>query len=168
MTSARNRDTAPREGKDIGPATERPRARQREAEDEEETVSRRIREISRAFPALAIAAALCLAAAAPAEPGATGEGLAPDPAKGQGYFAAVCSTCHGVDASGIAQMGKDLRKNEFVATNQIPSIVKYIKTGHPPSAQWPEGMPPGGNSAYDDQQLADIAAWLKSLQSSAS
>jgi mono/diheme cytochrome c family protein len=79
-------------------------------------------------------------------------------------FAAVCSTCHGVDASGIAEMGKDLRKNGFVAKSTIPEIVKFIHTGHPPTPQFPEGMPAGGDAPYDDAQLADIAAWLKSLQ----
>jgi mono/diheme cytochrome c family protein len=88
----------------------------------------------------------------------------PDATKGQGLFAAICSTCHGVDASGIAQMGKDLRKNAFIAKSTVPEIVAYIHTGHPPTQKFPEGMPAGGNSSYDDAQLADIAAWLKSLQ----
>lgn len=127
-------------------------------------MTRPIRDISNALCVLSVGCALGALGA----PSAAGAGAAPDPSKGQGYFAAICSTCHGVDASGIAEMGKDLRKNAFVAKSDIPAIVKYIKTGHAPTAKWPEGMPPNGNSAYDDQQLADIAAWLKSLQGSAS
>jgi mono/diheme cytochrome c family protein len=119
----------------------------------------------RFLDAFAVAAAfLLLATAAAAQSGTVTPSASPDAAKGQGLFAAICSTCHGVDASGIAQMGKDLRKNAFLAKSTVPQIVAYIHTGHPPTQKFPEGMPPGGNSSYDDAQLADIAAWLKTLQ----
>lgn len=113
---------------------------------------------------IAVIAAVGLAFASTAAAVTPAPGASPDAAKGQGLFAAVCSTCHGVDASGIAQMGKDLRTNAFLAKSTVPQIVAYIHTGHPPTQTFPEGMPPGGNSSYDDAQLADIAAWLKSLQ----
>jgi mono/diheme cytochrome c family protein len=114
--------------------------------------------------ALAALGVLLLAPAVVAAGGTPTPSASPDAAKGQGLFAAICSTCHGVDASGIAQMGKDLRKNAFLAKSTVPEIVAYIQTGHPPTQKFPEGMPPGGNSSYDAAQLADIAAWLKSLQ----
>lgn len=126
--------------------------------------------VRRRFVSAVIAAGLssfASASASAADAPAPAGSPAADPAKGQGLFAAVCSTCHGVDASGIAEMGKDLRQNAFVAKSTIPGIVKFIHTGHPPTPQFPEGMPAGGDAPYDDRQLADIAAWLKSLQGAA-
>jgi mono/diheme cytochrome c family protein len=98
-------------------------------------------------------------------PAATGTVQPGNPGQGQQLFQKTCVECHGVEAQGIPHMGMDLRNNDFVAKNTVADVIKYIRSGHGPTRQFPSGMPPGGFSPdATDQQLADIVAWLKSLQ----
>ena len=88
-----------------------------------------------------------------------------NPVQGQQLFQQTCVECHGVEAQGIPHMGMDLRNNDFVAKSAVADVIKYIRSGHGPTPQFPSGMPPGGFAPdATDQQLADIVAWLKSLQ----
>jgi mono/diheme cytochrome c family protein len=78
----------------------------------------------------------------------------------------MCAQCHGSEAQGIPTMGARLQGNPFVRSASIPDIVRFIREGHAPSAAFPGGMPAdGGDASLSAQQLADIAAWLKSLRS---
>lgn len=88
-----------------------------------------------------------------------------DPAAGQSGYAASCAACHGPDARGIANLGKDLIDSEFVAAQSDAELIEFIKVGRDPSH--PDNttgiaMPPkGGNPALTDAQIADIVAWLR-------
>lgn len=64
-------------------------------------------------------------------------------------------------------MGMDLRANAFVRRTSTAQLIRFIRTGHRPTARFPGGMPEdGGDPSLTDQQLADIAVWLKSLDGS--
>jgi disulfide bond formation protein DsbB len=98
----------------------------------------------------------------------TPEGPQGDPAKGQQSFSTVCVACHGPDAKGIQGLGKDLTASEFVQTKTNMEMVAFLQTGRPasdPLNTTGVDMPPrGGNPAFTDQDLADIVAYLRSIQ----
>ncbi len=100
--------------------------------------------------------------AAPAAPGAG------DPANGEKLFASTCAACHGADATGIEGLGKDLTKSSFIGGLSDDELVAFIKKGRPssdPANTTGVDMPPkGGNPSLSDQDLYDIAAFLRTLQ----
>jgi disulfide bond formation protein DsbB len=120
--------------------------------------------------AAVLAAALLLAACGSPAPTAapTPAGPAGDPAKGQQLFTATCSACHGPDAKGLPNLGKDLTASEFAIGLSDAELVEFIKTGRPigdPLNTTGVDMPPkGGNPALTDQDLADIVAFLRTLE----
>lgn len=93
-----------------------------------------------------------------------------DPAaveQGQTLFAA-CVGCHGADAHGLPNLGKDLVSSEFVGGLSDEDLLVFIKTGRP---IWDTAnttgidMPPkGGNPALTDEQLLNIIAYIRSLR----
>lgn len=114
--------------------------------------------------ALIIVAAMALAACgAPATP----EGPQGDAAKGKTNFATVCSSCHGPDAKGMPGLGKDLTVSEFVKSQTNAQMVAFLQVGRPatdPANTVGVDMPPrGGNPAFTDQDLADIVAFLRTI-----
>ena len=123
---------------------------------------------------MTIALACCTAATLVAASGCsqTGEAESPAPAgiaaRGQQAFSGMCAECHGLEAQGIPSMGMDLRTSDFVQRASTAQLIRFIRTGHRPTNRFPGGMPEdGGDPSLSDQQLADIAAWLKSLGGSA-
>ena len=117
-----------------------------------------------------LAAGLVLAACAPAAPAATPTPAGPvgDPAQGAIAFAGTCSSCHGPDAKGLPSLGKDLTTSEFAIGLSDAELIEFIKTGRPtgdPLNTTGVDMPPkGGNPALSDQDLADIVAYLRTLE----
>ena len=117
-----------------------------------------------------LAAVLLTAACGPAAPAATPTPSGPvgDPAKGALAFAGTCVSCHGPDAKGLPSLGKDLTTSEFAIGLSDAELIAFIKTGRPTSdALNTTGvdMPPkGGNPALSDQDLADIVAYLRTLE----
>lgn len=90
-----------------------------------------------------------------------------DPAKGKEAFA-TCAGCHGMDAKGIAGLGKDMTTSEFIASQTDEELLAFLKVGRPASDPLNTvgvDMPPkGGNPALTDAQLLDIIAYMRSLQ----
>lgn len=82
-------------------------------------------------------------------------------------FSASCASCHGQDAKGIEGLGKSLVDNEFIASSSEAELADFIAVGR--SSSDPDNttgidMPPkGGNPSLDDQDMADLAAYLKTL-----
>jgi disulfide bond formation protein DsbB len=82
-----------------------------------------------------------------------------------------CIACHGKDATGVKNMGKDLVNSPLVARLDDQALTDFIKKGRGPTD--PENttkiaMPPkGGNPALKDEQIKDIVAYLRSLRQSA-
>jgi disulfide bond formation protein DsbB len=79
-----------------------------------------------------------------------------------------CVGCHGLDAKGLAGLGKDLVNSTFVQGLDDDELLAFIKTGRPPSDPLNTtglDMPPkGGNPALSDTDIRGINAWLRSKQ----
>lgn len=87
---------------------------------------------------------------------------------GKTHYDSVCIACHGADATGMPNLGKDLTTSEFTQNLTDAELVEFIKMGR--SVGDPENttgvdMPPkGGNPALSDQDLYDIVAYLRTLE----
>jgi disulfide bond formation protein DsbB len=103
-----------------------------------------------------------------AEAAAAASAPAGDSAKGKALFAMTCIACHGPEGQGVPNVGLPLHTSEFVASKTDQQLVDFIKVGRMPGS--PEAktmipMPPkGGNPTLTDEQLLDIAAYLRQLQ----
>ena len=76
-----------------------------------------------------------------------------DPLAGGKFFVSACAACH----------GPDMTRNEFIGTRTDRELAEFIKIGGLPDE--PLVMPPrGGNPTLTDENLVDIAAYLRSLQ----
>lgn len=91
-----------------------------------------------------------------------------DPVAGAAVYAATCRACHGGDLEGIEGLGKGLLPSEFVSDMSEEELAAFIAVGR--AADDPENMqgiemgPRGGNPSLSDQDLRDVAAYLKALQ----
>lgn len=136
----------------------------------------------RALAVLAIAGAALAAGCANDEPGGSasggddtattaaggGGGGGGDAASGEKTFAATCSSCHGKDAKGLPNLGKDLTASSFAKGLSDADLVAFIKTGRgadDPANTTGVAMPPkGGNPALSDDDLAGVVAYLRTLE----
>jgi disulfide bond formation protein DsbB len=100
--------------------------------------------------------------------GGGGESAAGDATAGQETFSASCASCHGQDAKGMPNLGKDLTTSEFVAGQSDADLVAFIKVGRDtsdPANTTGVAMPPkGGNPALTDEQLGDVVAYIRTIQ----
>jgi len=98
----------------------------------------------------------------------TASGPIGDPVAGATKFAGTCSACHGPDAKGLTGLGKDLTTSEFAKGKSDADLLAFVKVGRPTSDPLNTTgviMPPrGGNPALTDQDLADIIAYIRTLQ----
>ncbi len=132
--------------------------------------------MTRLFLLVTVAAALALAACGGSA--SSGPTLSPeaekfaslkgDSAAGQTKYQGTCSACHGPDAKGIQGLGKDLTTSEFAKGLPDAEVILFITKGRDPSdpanttgVQMP---PRGGNPALKDQDLADIVAYVRTLE----
>ena len=80
-------------------------------------------------------------------------------------FEATCSACHGPDAKGLPDLGKDLTTSEFVSDNSDEELLDMIKTGRPMGHELNTtgiDMPPkGGNPALTDDDILAIVAFVR-------
>lgn len=90
-----------------------------------------------------------------------------DAAAGKTEFLSFCSACHGPDAKGLPKLGKNLVTSQFVAEKTDAELLAYVKRGRPvddPLNTTGVPMPPkGGNPALNDQQIADIIAYIRTI-----
>ncbi|HLF01470.1 MAG TPA: cytochrome c, partial [Anaerolineales bacterium] len=72
------------------------------------------------------------------------------------------------DAKGIAGLGKDLTTSAFANSLPDAELILFLTRGRPASDSLNTtgvDMPPrGGNPALTDQDLADIAAFVRTLE----
>lgn len=78
-----------------------------------------------------------------------------------------CAACHGADALGLPNLGKNLVASEFLHSLTDEELLVFIKTGRP---MWDSlnttglDMPPkGGNPALTDADIMAIIAYIHSL-----
>ena len=90
-----------------------------------------------------------------------------DATAGKDKFASTCSACHGPDGEGVTGLGKDMTSSEFIAGKTDVELIEFIKVGRDPSHPLNTtgvAMPPkGGNPTLNDQDLADIVAFIRSI-----
>jgi mono/diheme cytochrome c family protein len=97
--------------------------------------------------------------------GETGGG---DATAGKTAFDGTCTACHGPDAKGLPNLGKDLTTSDFVSGQSDQDLLAFVKQGRSvgdPANTTGVDMPPkGGNPALTDQQILDIIAYLRTLE----
>ena len=110
---------------------------------------------------------LVLAACGGSDEGASDGPLVGDAAAGEEVYASSCASCHGSDGFGVEGLGKDLHNNEFVAGLTDEEFVEFLKEGrkaNDPANETGVDMPPkGGNPSLSDQDLYDVAAFVRTL-----
>ena len=99
---------------------------------------------------------------------ATGPTAPGDAPAGALVYTRGCSSCHGDDLGGVDGLGKGLSPSDYVNTHTEDEVAELIIVGVP--ANDPLNMtgidmsPRGGNPSLTDQDMADVAAYLKSEQ----
>ena len=92
----------------------------------------------------------------------------PDPVKGKQLFLQVCAACHGPDAKGLPNLGKDLTNSKFIAEKTDEELLQFVKVGRSPTDPLNTtgiAMPPkGGNPALSDEDIRHIIAYIRTLQ----
>ncbi len=89
-------------------------------------------------------------------------------AHGTKLFSATCAACHGKEARGLKNLGKDLVTSDFCRKLDDDGLLAFIKRGRDPGDPANTSkisMPPrGGNPALSDDDLLDIISYMRSLQ----
>ncbi|MBL8133201.1 MAG: c-type cytochrome [Anaerolineae bacterium] len=79
----------------------------------------------------------------------------------------LCAACHGADARGLPNLGKNLVESEFVASQTDEQLVQFIITGRPiwdPLNTTGIDMPgKGGNPAMTTEQIQAVVAYIRTL-----
>ncbi len=89
-------------------------------------------------------------------------------ANGTKLFARTCAACHGPDAKGLKNLGKDLTTSDFVLKSDEDTLLEFIKKGRNPGDPGNTtgvAMPPkGGNPALSDDDLLDVISYLSTYK----
>ena len=97
-----------------------------------------------------------------------GPPLAADAGNGEDIFKASCAACHAQDATGITGLGTDMHNNAFIGGLSDGELVAFLQEGrpsdHPDNASGIAMPPKGGNPSLSDDDLSDVAAYLRTLQ----
>jgi disulfide bond formation protein DsbB len=108
------------------------------------------------------------AAEEPAMEEEASEELVGDATTGKAHYDSVCIACHGPDATGMPNLGKDLTTSEFTQNLSDAELVEFIKMGRSvgdPANTTGVDMPPkGGSPSLSDQDIYDIVAYLRTLE----
>lgn len=122
---------------------------------------------------LALVAALPLAGCpGPAAPRAPRAPIKTKAAKvgpsGADLYRSSCSACHGPDAKGVPNIGKDLVTGDFCRSQSEDQLLEFVKKGRAPddpANTTKVAMPPkGGNPALSDADIRSIIQHLRTLQ----
>ena len=80
----------------------------------------------------------------------------------------TCIKCHGDDATGIEGSGTNLTISQFIGERTDAELIEYIKVGremNDPLNTTGIAMPPyGANPMLTDQDLANVVAYLRTVQ----
>lgn len=93
-------------------------------------------------------------------------GGAGDIVAGEGIYNGTCAGCHAPNLGGLPGLGKPLAPSEFVLSQSESELAAFVTAGRPtsdPDNTTGVDMPQkGGNPSLDEQDLLDVAAYLKS------
>jgi mono/diheme cytochrome c family protein len=91
-----------------------------------------------------------------------------DAVAGETLYSGTCIACHGPDAKGLPNLGKDLTVSEFFKSKSDAELLTFVKTGRPvgdPDNTTGVDMPPrGGNPALSDEDITHIIAYICTLE----
>lgn len=97
----------------------------------------------------------------------TSGGGSGDVAAGAEVYQGTCIACHGPNGEGIEGLGLPFDGSDFVSSSSEDELVEFIKVGRPasdPVNTTGVDMPPkGGNPSLTDEDLHNVAAYIKSL-----
>lgn len=86
---------------------------------------------------------------------------------GEEIYNGLCVACHGSDAKGMPNLGKDLTVSEFFASSSDAELVAFIAKGRPAAHEdntTGVDMPPrGGNPSLTDEDLAAVVSYVRAL-----
>ena len=86
---------------------------------------------------------------------------------GRLQYQTACAACHGMDARGVAGLGKTLVASEFVDSLSDAELHEFIVVGRPiwdPLNTTGIAMPArGANPALTDQQIDEIVAYIRTV-----
>ncbi|MFT3788356.1 MAG: c-type cytochrome [Tepidisphaeraceae bacterium] len=89
-------------------------------------------------------------------------------ASGRRLFQTACIACHGADAKGVPNMGKDLVASSFARGLSDADLVKFLGKGRGPGDAGFTGPMPmparGGRADFTDEHLGMIVSYLRSLE----
>ncbi len=90
-----------------------------------------------------------------------------DATAGEPLYTGSCSACHAPGGVGVDGLGKPIVGSKFVASLSDQELVDFIKSGRStsdPANTTGIDMPPkGGNPSLSDSDIADIAAYLRTI-----
>lgn len=90
-----------------------------------------------------------------------------DAAAGKTAYMSTCVSCHGADAKGLPNLGKDLTTSTFVAEKTDLELLEFLKVGRPASdplnTQGVDMPPKGGNPALTETDLKNIVSYLREI-----
>jgi mono/diheme cytochrome c family protein len=101
-------------------------------------------------------------------PPRVGPNASPEVVLGQELVDQSCTACHGKDYTGVSGLGTSFVDNAYIQGHTDAELAAFIKEGRLNDA--PDNisgiaMPPyGGNPRLTDDDLAAIAAFLRTLQ----
>lgn len=91
-----------------------------------------------------------------------------DAAAGETKYQQACLACHGADAKGMPNLGKDLTTSDFVSSQSDAELLAFIKVGRPAgdplNTQGIDMPPKGGNPALTDDDIMNIIAYIRTLE----
>ena len=80
----------------------------------------------------------------------------------------VCAGCHGPDAKGLPNNGKDLTTSAFSKGMTDDEFVEFLKIGRsigdPENTTGVDMPAKGGNPAFTDEDLINIVAYIRTLE----
>ena len=86
-----------------------------------------------------------------------------DPVAGEKIFAGACATCHGLKGEGVPGLSQGITQSQLTAAKTDQELVEFIKAGGVPG-EAPVMPPKGGLPSLSDQNLFDIVAYIRMLQ----
>lgn len=90
-----------------------------------------------------------------------------DATAGKEAYSKTCVSCHGPDAKGMPNLGKDLTTSEFVKSKTDVELVEFLKVGRPASdplnTQGVDMPPKGGNPALTETDLKNIVSFIRTI-----
>lgn len=87
--------------------------------------------------------------------------------EGETFYLQTCFACHGPDATGIENLGKDLTTSEFFGDSSDEELVAYVNEGRladDPLNTTGIAMPPkGGFDFLTDDNILSVISYLRTL-----